>query len=352
MAHDRKRVRTVVALLRSVMAARTPQPRAVPARTVPARPVPARTVSPKAVPTWMCVPMARRLLVVMAVAAGGWLLGGAGHAHAQSLPQSGVPGADPRTAPAPVDMAAPVDVAEAVDVTEGMARRPHPERWVRRSPAGPARSMAVTLAESLRSLRSLRRPDGRPAVPARDSMAALIAAPGVISQGRGAGRLARDLRAARQAPPLRSSTVLGAPVRVWRAVGDFASVGSWTAGRLPGLPWTPRPRVRAGAGTGERTGARVPGRIAATGASKDGRAAAGTEMTLPAAWPDPGSQPAPVPRGDALMTTAGPALTGGAVACLSRTRPGAHARTVPVSWSGFGTSVARSSSDEPAFSPD
>lgn len=299
MAHDRKRVRTVVALLRSVMAARTPQPRTPQPRAVPARTVPARTVSPKAVPTWMCVPMARRLLVVMAVAAGGWLLGGAGHAHAQSLPQSGVPGADPRTAPAPVDMAAPVDVAEAVDVTEGMARRPHPERWVRRSPAGPARSMAVTLAESLRS-----------------------------------------------------STVLGAPVRVWRAVGDFASVGSWTAGRLPGLPWTPRPRVRAGAGTGERTGARVPGRIAATGASKDGRAAAGTEMTLPAAWPDPGSQPAPVPRGDALMTTAGPALTGGAVACLSRTRPGAHARTVPVSWSGFGTSVARSSSDEPPFSPD
>lgn len=352
MVHDRKRVRTVIVLPRIVGSPWAARPRPVPTCalstcalstcTVPTCTVPTCTVPTSAVPMWTRVSVVRRLLVVVAVAAGGWLLGGAGHAHAESLPRPGVPGAvssgaGPRALPAPAGVRTPVDAAEAAGLMNGMARRAHPERQVRRTPASAARSVTVPLTGSLR------RTAGPATVPA--------AVPGVISHGRRAGRLAPDLRAARQAAPLHSSTVLGAPARVWRAIGDFASIGSWTAGRLPGLPWTPRPRVRAGAGTGERTGGRVPVRVAATGASKDGRAAAGTEVTF--AWPDPGSRRAPVRR-DNTLSTAGPALAAGAAACLSRARPGSHAPAVPmsVSSSGFGAPAVRTSGDEPAFSPD
>ncbi|MCW2898393.1 MAG: hypothetical protein JWO67_658 [Streptosporangiaceae bacterium] len=271
MAHEQRRVRTVVVRMRPVVF------------------------------RWARGRMVRRLLVLAGMMMGGWLLGGGVHASAGTLPAPGTgsPHAVLRT------------VAGFAGAEPGLLKD------------GGSGEHTGTSSES--------------------TPAAVTGIHGAASQA---------LRGARRTLPISSPTVLGSPGRVWRAVTGLASIGSWRDVTGPGLPWTPWHRNLAVAGTGERTGAQLPGALAASGASKDGWVL-GAARTQPAPFPGAES-PRPAPRSPAetLLAVAGPILMGGGLAHIPRTAAAARSKAVQTPRPGAAAPAIRSATDEPSFSPD
>jgi hypothetical protein len=281
------------------------------------------------VPAWARGPVVRRLLVVAGIAVAGWLLGGAGPAHADTSAAGATVGA-PRTV-----------LGTVPDVTAAVTASPDAERRAvgvpgRRLDTGP--DSVLTPALELRAT----------AAPATEE----TSVPGASSLRKVSGGLVEPLREAERVLPVHPSTVLDLPGVAWPADTDLVSIGPWPGSAGAGLSWTPRQRHGADAGIGDRTGVRAPGPLALSGASKGGRATLGAAWSHPA--PIPGAEfPPPVsPPANVLRPAAGPTLTGGGLAHPAG--PGAVLRPsrLPVPPLCVVGPAVHSATDEPSCSPD
>ncbi|MGH3388322.1 MAG: hypothetical protein ACRDOO_05530 [Actinomadura sp.] len=238
-------------------------------------------------------PGVRRLLVIAGIAVAGWLLGGAGQAHAEALPG---PAAD----------ASGAVLGTAAELTGG------------------------TGATS-----------GGASVPGVSSVPRKVT-----------GDLTRSLCAVRCAYPVRPSTVLDPPSDIERIATELAPALDWSERTDPGVSWTPRRHHGVDADAADRSGAKSPRPRAASGASKADRMVETAAVAHPA--PTPGRDlPRPhAPQAGAFLPVAGSTLFGGGLADLPRTGFVTRVPLIRVPMPAAVPPAIHSAADEPSFSPD
>jgi hypothetical protein len=276
-------------------------------------------------------PIARRLLVVAGVAVAGWLLGGAGSAHADTS------AARPAVGTPPAVLGTVSDIAAAENPSPDAGRRA-----VGRSGSRFDRRPDAVLATAL-GTRTMAAPALAPVE---------TSVPGASSLRKVRDGLAGPLREAERVLPVHPLTVLDLPGVAWPADADLASTGPWPGGAGADLSWTPRQRHGADAGIGDRSRMGAPGPLALSGASKGGRATLGVALSHPA--PVPGAEfPHPLsPPANVLLRAAGPTLTGGELAHLAGPGGVPWPSRLPVPPRCVVGPAVRSATDEPSCSPD
>lgn len=258
----------------------------------------------------------RRLLVLGGLLVAGWLLGGAGQAHAAGTPDPGA--AAPRSVLG--------DAAERVDRLDDVATSALGGREGRRPPTRIA-------------VRDLPRSEATPA-------------PGASSPGRlrGAVRaaLGDTLRAATRGSPVRPE-INDLRGTIQRALTGVTSAVSSVDGAGSGLSWAPRHRGAAPVGHHGSAEAHSIGAAAGSGASKSiagGRARPSCAHPAPSPVPD---LPRPLAPQAGTMSPGGPA---GGLGHVQRFWSAIRPALAGPPAMGVIPPVVRTAADEPTFSPD
>ncbi|GAA2116186.1 hypothetical protein [Actinomadura alba] len=331
-------------------------------------------------PAWARDPVVRRLLVVAGIMVAGWLLGTAGPAHAgtsagpasgtpHTVPGHTVPGhTGPGTVPAvPATTAVPqmaavatvTRVQEVVGVPDTAAAMTTSKAAGRRAAGYSVRRLGTGPEIALVPLLATRATASPVISPVRSTMTSPVtpdtSVPGASSLRKVSGGLADSLREAQRALPVHLPAVLDVPGMAWASVTDLASAGPWWPdGTGVDLSWTPRQRLGADAGSGDRAEVRAPEPFAVSGASKGDRGTFGAALSHPAPvpaveHPQPFVFAAPA---HVLRPAAGPVLAGVGLAHLGG--PGAVARPwrLPAPPPFLIGPAVHSATNEPSCSPD